>query len=259
MFRVSSCSCLCVIYWSQVLNRGWRCSWSSADKRCSIYIWVIDNFIAYKGVLYQRYYGSCCCCCCCNSNGSIRYYSGTGLIHLLGIHINIINNGIRHLWAYTSQIKNIIHEEVQIHHIVLASFCPVSYLYIILSNIEIFHRHSFCRTEGIFVRLFYTQCYGIHIRHYKKREARLPQYACRSTSDTLYVLSWDFWTYLFHWIATKLRIEIGQVVSVWFETNSILHDPLWNVMTWISHMFWTLACWEGYMSIGHIVTRCRYF
>ena len=25
----------------------WRCSWSSADRRCSNYIWVINNFIAY--------------------------------------------------------------------------------------------------------------------------------------------------------------------------------------------------------------------
>ena len=27
----SSCSCLCAIYWSQVLSWEWRCSWSSAD------------------------------------------------------------------------------------------------------------------------------------------------------------------------------------------------------------------------------------
>ena len=47
MFLVSSCSCFCPIQWSQVLNRGWRCSRSSADRRCSNYIWVIDNFIAY--------------------------------------------------------------------------------------------------------------------------------------------------------------------------------------------------------------------
>ena len=47
MFLVSSCSCLCPIQWSQVLSREWRCSWSSADRRCSNYIWVIDNFIAY--------------------------------------------------------------------------------------------------------------------------------------------------------------------------------------------------------------------
>ena len=32
----------------------WRCSWSSADRRCSNYIWVINNFIAYQGVSYIR-------------------------------------------------------------------------------------------------------------------------------------------------------------------------------------------------------------
>ena len=31
----------------QVLSREWRCSWSSADRRSSNYIWVIKNFIAY--------------------------------------------------------------------------------------------------------------------------------------------------------------------------------------------------------------------
>ena len=46
MFLVSSCSCLCAIYWSQVLSREWRCSWCSAGRRCSNYIWVISNFIA---------------------------------------------------------------------------------------------------------------------------------------------------------------------------------------------------------------------
>ena len=48
------CSCLCSIHWSQVLSWEWRCSWSSADRRCSDYIWVIDNFIAYKGASYIR-------------------------------------------------------------------------------------------------------------------------------------------------------------------------------------------------------------
>ena len=42
-----SCGCLCRIPWSQMLSREWRCSWSSADRRCSNYISVIDNFIAY--------------------------------------------------------------------------------------------------------------------------------------------------------------------------------------------------------------------
>ena len=54
MILVSSCSCLCPIHWNQVLNREWRCSWSSADRRCSNYIWVISNLIAYKGATYIR-------------------------------------------------------------------------------------------------------------------------------------------------------------------------------------------------------------
>ena len=54
MFLVSSCSCFCLIYWSHVLSREWRCSWSSADRRCSNYMWVINKFIAYQGVAYIR-------------------------------------------------------------------------------------------------------------------------------------------------------------------------------------------------------------
>ena len=50
MFLISFCSCLCPIHWSQVLSQEWRCSWSSADRRCSNYIWVIDNFIVCWGV-----------------------------------------------------------------------------------------------------------------------------------------------------------------------------------------------------------------
>ena len=37
-----------------MLSREWRCSWSSADRRCSNYIWIIDNFIAYYGAPYIR-------------------------------------------------------------------------------------------------------------------------------------------------------------------------------------------------------------
>ena len=37
-----------------MLSQLWRCSWSSADRRCSNYIWVINNSIAYKGVTYTR-------------------------------------------------------------------------------------------------------------------------------------------------------------------------------------------------------------
>ena len=54
MLLVSSCSCLYPIRWSQVLSWEWRCSWSSADRRCSNYIWVINNLIAYKSASYIR-------------------------------------------------------------------------------------------------------------------------------------------------------------------------------------------------------------
>ena len=35
-----------------MLSWEWRCSWSSADRRCSNYIWMINNFIAYQGASY---------------------------------------------------------------------------------------------------------------------------------------------------------------------------------------------------------------
>ena len=40
--------------WSQESSWEWRCSWSSADRRCSNYIWVINNSIANSGVAYIR-------------------------------------------------------------------------------------------------------------------------------------------------------------------------------------------------------------
>ena len=52
---LSSCRCLQPIHWSlQVLRGEWNCSWSNADRRCSNYIWGINNFIAYKGATYNR-------------------------------------------------------------------------------------------------------------------------------------------------------------------------------------------------------------
>ena len=48
MFHLSTCSCLYGMCLSQVLSREWRCSWSSADRRCSNYIWGINNLIAYE-------------------------------------------------------------------------------------------------------------------------------------------------------------------------------------------------------------------
>ena len=53
MILVSSCSCLRPNHWSQVLSREWRCSRSSADRRCSDYIWLTNKF-AYLGTSYIR-------------------------------------------------------------------------------------------------------------------------------------------------------------------------------------------------------------
>ena len=44
----------CPNHWSQVFSREWRCSCSSADRRCCDYIWVINNFIAYQSAPYIR-------------------------------------------------------------------------------------------------------------------------------------------------------------------------------------------------------------
>ena len=54
MILVASCSCVFPIHWSLVLSREWRCSWSSAVRWCSNYIWVIANFISYYGAAYIR-------------------------------------------------------------------------------------------------------------------------------------------------------------------------------------------------------------
>ena len=52
MGLVSACSCLCAIYWSQVFSGELICSWGSADRRCSNYIWVISNGISCYSASY---------------------------------------------------------------------------------------------------------------------------------------------------------------------------------------------------------------
>ena len=66
---------VCPIHWSQVfLVWKWRCSWSSADRQCSDFIWVINNFVAYWGATYKSRFdgisvcriakfGNSCECC----------------------------------------------------------------------------------------------------------------------------------------------------------------------------------------------------
>ena len=54
LILVSSCSCLYPTHSSQVLSKKWKCSWSSTDRRCSNYIWVIIKVIADWGAAYIR-------------------------------------------------------------------------------------------------------------------------------------------------------------------------------------------------------------
>ena len=59
MIVVLSCSCLWPIHWIQVFSWSLRCSWSSDDKRCSNYIWVIKSGIANSGApLCERFDGN---------------------------------------------------------------------------------------------------------------------------------------------------------------------------------------------------------
>ena len=62
MFLVSSCSSYCPIHWNQVLSKEWGCT----DRRCSNYIWVINNFITYWGVSYIRGFTVDWDCLSCN-------------------------------------------------------------------------------------------------------------------------------------------------------------------------------------------------
>ena len=50
IFIASFCSYQ--IYWSYGLSQECRCSWGRADRRCSNYIWVINNFNVYQGTSY---------------------------------------------------------------------------------------------------------------------------------------------------------------------------------------------------------------
>ena len=54
MLLVSSCSYFYPIRWSQVLSWECWCSWRSTNRRCSNYIWVINNLIAYWSASYIR-------------------------------------------------------------------------------------------------------------------------------------------------------------------------------------------------------------
>ena len=101
MTLISSCSCLFSIHWNQVISWEWRCSWSSADRRCSNYIWVINDFIA-LGATYIRGLTVMLICvlqaiftCTLTANYSILWWLSHGQVwikeqsnHLIHIFVN---------------------------------------------------------------------------------------------------------------------------------------------------------------------------
>ena len=89
MFLVSSCSGLCAIYWSQLLSGESRCSWSSANRRCTNYIRVINNFIAYKGVTYIKYLMVGCHDVVTLSNSLTWCYPGTMITKFNWCHVTL--------------------------------------------------------------------------------------------------------------------------------------------------------------------------
>ena len=57
MFPDSACSYLCVIHWSQVFSREWRCSWSSADRLLQPHLGDQQFNCLLNCVLYYRHLG----------------------------------------------------------------------------------------------------------------------------------------------------------------------------------------------------------
>ena len=61
------------IHWSQVLSREWRCSWSSADRRCSNYILVMKKYCLLRCSLYWRIDGMSAWKACFNDHTWSKY------------------------------------------------------------------------------------------------------------------------------------------------------------------------------------------
>ena len=119
MFLVLSCSWLYLIRWSQVLSLEWRCSWSSDDRRCSNYIWVINNLIVYWSARYIRdlmVYTGWLQRCRCNQFGNEEH----GLLIYSRVWFRQLRKGVMSLWYFH------IHQlsEIRDHF----DICPESYI-----------------------------------------------------------------------------------------------------------------------------------
>ena len=75
-----------------MLSREWRCSWSSVDRWCSNYIWMINNFIA-QGVTHIRGF-------MVNGISSSGYKSVTNHEHYLNTQHEIIKEIARKMYIF---------------------------------------------------------------------------------------------------------------------------------------------------------------
>ena len=102
MFIVPSCSCLCSIYWSLVLSREWRCSWSSADTASTTSewsaillpskVWLILAVWQYSNMVYmnmrQWHFDAIFLNCSCMCKLVQSWYSPAS------VNINLLSCGI---------------------------------------------------------------------------------------------------------------------------------------------------------------------
>ena len=64
-----------------MLSWEWKCSWSSADRRCFNYIWVINDFIAYYCASYIRDFTVFVYWCDLSHCDDLHYFCTTNKCH----------------------------------------------------------------------------------------------------------------------------------------------------------------------------------
>ena len=128
MFLDSSCSYLCPIHWSQLLSREWRCSWSSADRRCSHYTWVINNLLPTKVRLIEVWRYSVMCWLHFNlSDVPPTVEFGNNIISFRGISALYTCYSSPKIWPIGEQFVSLV-----------TDICPVfaiAQLYVLLQDI----------------------------------------------------------------------------------------------------------------------------
>ena len=75
-----------------MLSRGWRCSWSSANRWCSNYIWVINNSVAFQGSLISEVWRY--------TRGKKHLYTGKDMTEKMHMRMTVWHNMCMSLSEY---------------------------------------------------------------------------------------------------------------------------------------------------------------